>query len=86
MYIYNSTKTAVLMPLFIDITPEPIIPLRKRIIKIMFSLVKILLFIQIILVVLIGGTLLIMKFCPLIYPIWLILVFVAGWIIGEIIS
>lgn len=84
IYVYNPLRTALLVPAVCDMTPEPVVPLHKRISRIMIRIAKILLFAHVALIVLIGGTLLINAFCPSLYGLWLLFVFIAGIVSSEI--
>lgn len=85
IYVYNPLRTTLLIPPEIDMTPEPVIPLYKKILRLMIRIAKIMLFINVALVFIVGGTILINMFCPSLYSIWLLFVFVAGYVLAELI-
>ena len=84
MYVRSPLRTACLRPCIYDCKPV-IIPLWKRISRISIRIAKILLFINIAIILITGGTLLIEKFCPVIYHIWLLFILGAGYVSAEFI-
>ena len=83
--VHNPLRSATLIPSVCDYTYIEI-PLRVRIKRIILKTLKVMLILLLFIAFITVGTILIIKYCPDIYPIYLLFVLALGWTVAELIT